>query len=82
MDEKIKFLIEYSKIGILKTMEVLDEIEKEELKQKYINIKNSFQEDKALKKKFNQEKPSAMKKWFSGIGDRNKEYYKNHRDIL
>ncbi len=64
-------------------METLDPIEREELKQEYIRIKasvlyNPSTVDGTTKNK--DEKPSAVVKWFKGIGDRQRAYQEKNKD--
>lgn len=93
--EDIEFLLQYAKVGILKTMENLDPIASEELKQEYLRIKRELTQIKKEltqknitpsvpmeRPKKEEQKPSAVKKWFSGIGDRQKKYKEAHEDDL
>ena len=85
MEENIEFLLRYAKKGVLVTMKDLDPIESEELKQRYISIKReltSTPQNASQSIKKGAEKPSAVKKWFSGIGDRQKKYQDAHKDDI
>jgi len=84
--EDIEFLLQYAKVGILKTMEDLDQIASEELKQEYIRIKNDLKKKKPVQKlptfesSHDEKKPGAIRRWFSGIGDRQRKYQELHKD--
>lgn len=83
--EDIEFLLQYAKVGILKTMEGLDPIASEELKQEYIRIKKEVTKKTPpfpMEKENLEKKPSAIKKWFSGIGDRQRKYQEIHKGEL
>lgn len=87
MNEDIKFLLDYAKEGVLITMKQLDEIEREELKREYVEIKQRLTSNQEVivpgfPKNQNEEKPSAVKNWFSGIGKRQKAYQEQHKGEL
>lgn len=81
--EKIDFLLKYAKNGILSSKSVLDDIEYEEIKQKYLDIKQELiKGTKTFKSSENKDKSSAVKNWFKGIGDRQRKYQESHKDDL
>jgi len=86
--DQILFLLKYAKKGVLSSMKNMDPIESEELKHKYIKIKNDLLDSTPSNKsdinasKKNNDKASVVKKWFSGIGDRQKKYKETHKDSL
>lgn len=89
MDKKdIDFLMRYAKIGILKQKGVIDDLDYEEIKQEYVRIKRtmsnleSTQAFPLQQSKNEEKKPSAISKWFSGIGDRQRKYKELHKDDL
>lgn len=87
--EQTTFLLKYAKIGVLASKGASDEIEFEELKQGYHNIKKELtkpeevsKEDNPTKKdedKPGEKKESAVKKWFKGIGTRQRKYQEEHK---
>lgn len=87
MDKETKnFLLKYSKIGVLASMKKLDEIESDELKEEYIRIKKELSESentqtqtKKNTTKPGEEKESAVKTWFKGIGERQRKYQEKNK---
>ncbi len=83
---KINFLLDYAKIGVLSEMKNMDEIEAEEIKQKYMQIKKEVKEGSETIEKSTQKKETGkdgpVKKWFSGIGDRQKKYQESKKGGL
>ena len=89
--EKIDFLLRYAKVGILESLSKLDEIEKEELKTKYIGIKieltNPVSQSvqsvpgglEKIKDTSRTGEENAAKKWFKGIAGRQKKYQEEHK---
>ena len=84
--EEIDFLLRYAKAGILSTMQDLDPIASEELKQEYIRIKQGLmvkqEHPSSPQKTQGDKKPSAVKKWLSGIGARQRKYQDEHKGDL
>ncbi len=94
--EQLDFLLKYAKKGVLTSKKELDEIEYEEIKEKYMNIKTeltnpmsqSIQSVPGALEKIKdislpgEKKESAAKKWFNGIGERQKKYQEAHKDSL
>ena len=84
--EDISFLLRYAKVGVLHTMKDLDEIASQELKEEYVRLKKELltknPKSEMEQSKNGDEKPSAVKKWFGGIGARQQAYKDKHKDDL
>lgn len=83
--EQTDFLLKYAKIGVLNSKDSIDEIEYDELKDTYSNIKkqlteteNEVEVKKELKKP-EDGKESAVGKWFKGISGRQKAYQEKQK---
>lgn len=84
---QIEFLLRYAKIGVLEEMKKRDPIESESLKQEFIQIRNdlkngSKQQTPNETKTDSDKKPSAIKNWFQGIGDRQRKYQETNKGKL
>ena len=83
--ETTNFLLKYAKIGVLKSRGKLDDIESEELLQEYIEIKKELlgsKDTEEIRKntpKPGENKEGAVKKWFKGIGERQRKYQKENK---
>lgn len=87
MNKETKFLLKYAKVGVLESLKSIDEIEAEELKQEFIKIKTKLSESKKEietpkdnSKKPGEKKESAMRRWWGGIGDRQRKYREAHKE--
>lgn len=92
--EQLDFLLKYAKKGVLSSKKDYDEIEYEEIKDQYIrikteliNISQSIQSVPETMEKIKdtipgEKKESAVKTWFSGIGDRQRKYKETHKDEI
>lgn len=90
--EQVEFLLKYAKIGVLVSKDALDEIEFEELKQEYLNIKKELLESEQTnnpvgKQPSNQHKPGekkqgAMARYFGGIRGRQEKYKEAHKEDI
>ena len=85
MEKDIDFLLRYAKDGVLQTMAKLDEIEAEELKMQFIDIRKRLsgtEVKEEVKTKTTKKEGGAMAKWFKGIGGRAKAYEEAHKGEL
>lgn len=82
VDKDLNFLLHYAKMGVLEEIRKKDPIEAEEIKQKYIQIKQRLKKPSDEVEKTSSDKVaktgSAVKDWFKGIGDRQRKYKENH----
>ncbi len=84
MDKNIEFLLRYAKLGVLSEMDKSDKITAEELKDKYLAVKKSFEDDapkKQMPKKMNAEGKTKVGKWLQGVGDRRRTYLEEHKGL-
>ena len=82
MNKETKFLLHYAKIGVLASLDSLDAIAKDELKTEFIRIKTKLTSNTEEITKKESKKDSAVRKWFSEIGDRQRAYRKEHKGEL
>jgi len=82
------FLLKYAKIGILAEKDKVDDIQYDEIKEEYLNIKKELlvpKEDTPVKseqKNTGEKKKGAVSKWFGGIGDRQRKYQEAHKEDI
>jgi hypothetical protein len=85
----IDFLLKYAEIGVLVSMEKANAIKSEELKQEYIEIKKELLKPKETNKettekttKPEEKKESPVKKWFKGVGERQRKYQEKKKGSI